>query len=278
MARLNIHPGDRFGMLTVISEHPQRTKKQLRQFNCKCDCGRDALVQGSLMKSGWTKSCGCLAGQEKSLAVEMIGFVKGRLTIVNAAPSSPAYPGQRMWLCACSCGGSVVIPTALIRRPSYQSCGCRMLENRRVQCTNQKTHGLGNTPEYNVWACMHRRCYNSNEQHYSRYGGRGIVVCPEWHDFKRFYADMGPRPSAEHTIERKANNGPYSPWNCVWATKTAQARNTRRNHLVTHNGETLCLAEWSERTGFKLHTILCRLRRGWSIEDALTKPLRSRAL
>ena len=81
---------------------------------------------------------------------------------------------------------------------------------------------------------------------------------------------MGPRPTANHSLDRLNTDSDYSPTNCRWATRKEQARNTRRNRTVTFRGLTLCVAQWAEETGIPKFAIIDRLNRGWNIEDALT--------
>lgn len=126
-------------------------------------------------------------------------------------------------------------------------------------------------PLYNVWAKMIRRCVDPRVKEYANYGARGIKVCNEWvDDFWTFVADMGPRPTPKHTVERIRNNGPYAPTNCRWATHAEQKLNTRRSRVITFRGKTLPVTEWARRVGLHPATVFTRLRNGCSPDVALT--------
>lgn len=116
---------------------------------------------------------------------------------------------------------------------------------------------------------MRQRCANPNHPQFKDWGGRGIVVCDRWQVYANFLADMGEKPD-DRFIERDDNDGNYEPGNCRWATRSEQLRNTRRNHHLTHDGITLCVADWADRIGVKRNTIYHRLNVGWSIEETLT--------
>lgn len=133
-------------------------------------------------------------------------------------------------------------------------------------------HGRSYDAEYRAWKRIRQRCFNPNYHSFADYGGRGILVCTRWEDPTAFLADMGPMPSPQHSIERIDNDGPYSPENCRWALPKEQASNRRTTVLLTHNGETKTMAEWSRITGIGKTTLSNRLKAGWSHEGALTTP------
>jgi hypothetical protein len=132
------------------------------------------------------------------------------------------------------------------------------------------------TPEYEAWQSMKARCLNPRHRFFKHYGGRGIKVCEQWRQsFANFVADMGPRPSPDHSLDRIDNNGHYGPGNCRWVTQKEQCNNRRSNHHVTFNGETRTISQWAEVTGILKSCIRLRLKAGWSIEAALTTPSRA---
>lgn len=118
------------------------------------------------------------------------------------------------------------------------------------------------TVEYKTWNGMKKRCYNVKCERYPRYGGRGIRVCSRWRDsFEVFLADMGPKPSAAHQLDRINNDLDYEPSNCRWATRIQQARNRSRVKVLTYCGQTHSLQRWAEIIGVSYKTLWVRTRR-----------------
>jgi hypothetical protein len=129
--------------------------------------------------------------------------------------------------------------------------------------------------EYSCWSSMIQRCCNSNNPRYKDYGGRGIQVCKRWLEFKNFYEDVGEVPKGM-TFDRRDNDGDYEPSNWRFATLREQANNNRRNVTKTFDGATLTVSEWARRVGMQCETLRTRLRRGMSLEIALTRPVRKK--
>jgi hypothetical protein len=134
----------------------------------------------------------------------------------------------------------------------------------------QAKHGMWKKPEYDAWRNMKARCLNPRHRLYAWYGGRGIGVCKAWRrSFKKFFSDVGPRPSSVHSLGRIDNDRGYEPDNVRWMTISEQKRCTSYNRYFTINGRSMVLTDWAKEFGVPLATVTARVNRGWSIEEAL---------
>src|SRR5687767_5549656 len=136
-------------------------------------------------------------------------------------------------------------------------------------------HIMSAIPGYYSWSKLKSRCLNPKDKKYEYYGGKGVTVCDRWIDsFENFLEDMGERPSASHSIDRYPNkNGNYEPGNCRWATDKEQNRNRNYCRMITYNGMTKSMIEWSEFLGIEYRLIAARIITGrWSIERAFSTP------
>jgi hypothetical protein len=212
-----------------------------------------------------------------SRILDLTGERFGRLVVLQRAADYvlPSGLHKVMWLCRCDCGRTKEVQRASLRSGRTNSCGCLHNEQLRERSTKHG-HNIRDkiSPIYRVWASMLGRCRNPNDKRWAHYGGRGINVCPQWHNFSVFLADMG-RPPDGLSIDRIDVNGDYCPENCRWATNAEQSRNRTTNHWVTYNGKAMILADAAKAAGLTPLTLLKRIQRGWPEED-LFKPVRPR--
>lgn len=206
--------------------------------------------------------------------IDLTGKRFGRLVVIEE-DNFIKYDRPR-WLCRCDCGKEVVVRANSLRRGGTMSCGCAKKEHARALSESRITHGQSKSRIYNIWFSMKSRCYKVKDHSYSRYGGRGIIVCDEWrNNFQSFYDwAIANGYHEDRSIDRINNNGNYCPENCRWVDFNVQNNNTNRNHYVTYNGETLTIAQWSKKRGINKNTLHSRLTKyGWSIERALAEGL-----
>jgi hypothetical protein len=183
---------------------------------------------------------------------DLTGKKFGRLTVIKQAETKNK---KTYWLCQCECGNEKIVWAWDLKSGSTRSCGCLAKETK-----SQLKHGHAGTALYKKWVGIKTRCYNSKEKAYKHYGARGIGMCIEWQeDYMNFYnwaINNGYKKGL--TIDRIDVNKDYSPENCRWADLETQANNKRNNHLITFNGETHTIAEWSRILNISTHVIYTR--------------------
>lgn len=174
---------------------------------------------------------------------------------------------SRMWVCLCDCGNMKVTASSNLVNGNVKSCGCLKRTNKKIY---EETHARVRR----IWVHMHNRCYKPATPHFERWGGRGIVVCNEWHKFTAFKEWAYKNGySKDLTIDRINNDGNYEPSNCRWSTVTIQNRNRRTNLYFTIDGHTESFAGLCEKFGISRTIAWRRLKRGWDIVKVLTTPI-----
>ena len=200
--------------------------------------------------------------------IDMTGQKYGKLTVLSFY-GRQGKSQHATWKCRCDCGNIKIIVGASIRAKRSLSCGCES-KNTRFTSKRMKKHGKSYDRVYKIWQGMIKRCLDSNGQKSHLYFGKGIKVCERWKKFENFYADMGD-PAPKMTLDRIDGNGNYEPSNCRWASREVQANNTSSNKKIQFNGQILNAGQWAKKIGIKPNTLIYRLRRGWTVERALTR-------
>lgn len=192
----------------------------------------------------------------------------GRLTVIDRVSDRA--------VCRCDCGNEATVRMDKLRDGRKKSCGCLAIEHHAAMLTlgeaNAATRreasqrlrdelaAARNTPEAKnrqrlarVWATMKSRCNNPNYAGYESYGGRGIYIAAEWLVPGAFLAWAEAQPDNHLWLERKDNDGPYSPENCRFATAKDQASNRRNTLWVTNGAETKPLQFVVDRLQLNYH-------------------------
>ena len=212
--------------------------------------------------SGSTVSCGCHAKKALRDANEDLKTLVcksdkyGKMTIIQEVESVKTRKGNdRRVLCHCECGERKVVSLQALRNGGTVSCGCYRRSRESKHCT----HGMKGTPTYYIWGTMKARCNPANATTRSRYAGRGIKVCKRWMKFENFLADMGVRPSDQHSLDRINNDGNYCKTNCRWVLPLVQSNNKSNTLIITLEGVSKPRMEWCRTLGITKSMLTYRL-------------------
>lgn len=179
------------------------------------------------------------------------------------------------WHVRCDCGNENDMRPIEIIKGKIVSCGCYRKSGKQVE-KRCLVHGESHTRLHNIWCGINKRCdpTHANMRNYSK---NNISMCEEWRDYTKFAEWARTNGYQEDlSIERINVMGDYCPDNCTWISMEKQARNRTTTRWVEYQGRRMSLAEAAEITGLPYKQVHARLKSGWSLEDALTKPLRIR--
>ncbi len=169
------------------------------------------------------------------------------------------------WICRCKCGRVVTVKADSLLSGHTKSCGCL-----------KRKHGYADSERlYETWRNMRRRCSDKRNNRWKQYGGKGVVVCPEWNEYLAFRSWAMANGYAENlTIDRIDVNGNYCPQNCRWADRLTQANNTTRNRWIEYQGRRFTMAEFARYLGLSYSALQHRIERGWSLVRTVHQPPR----
>lgn len=229
--------GQTFGRLKVLCRAARIGTSAA--WLCRCVCGQVTTVKTHLLRNGMTKSCGCLKRDVSAARFfrDLTGKRFHRLTVIERAPAIEGGRKRVRWLCQCDCGSQTVAATDKLTSGKMKSCGCwhRDFVSKHGATSQDRDPLLNST--YHSWQALKQRCTNPNAPGYAYYGGRGISFDPRWKKFEAFLADMGKKPSLDHSIDRIDSAGNYELSNCRWATKSQQASNRSWSTSSAWSGE-----------------------------------------
>lgn len=171
-------------------------------------------------------------------AADLKGQVFGRLTVIGKSNRISRSGRLSYWHCLCKCGNKTEVTVSALRKGSSKSCGCLTKDSATK-------HGYSYSPLYTVLNSMKDRCYKTNCSCYPNYGGRGIKICQEWLDSVEAFIKWGESNgySKGLQIDRKDNDGDYSPENCRFVTRQKNMMNRRVTTYILLDGHKIAWAD-----------------------------------
>lgn len=260
---LNSFIGKKYNKLTIISDNGIRNSS--RYVIAMCECGNTNEFRLRALKTGNTKSCGCIIKGDPDkliskrynhfIIISFLGYINGKSNV----------------LVECDCGKQKSIFLNDLKTGNTKSCGC----------IKEVKNGLSNHPIHRIWIKMILRCTDPTEKSYKYYGAKGVKVCDEWlTDFMCFYNWAKERWAFGLQLDKdllapKKIGLLYSPEYCCFLTPKQNCRNRSNNNIIEYNNEKHCITEWAEILSIPYTTLKARLKRGWSVEKSFTEPLKN---
>jgi hypothetical protein len=198
--------------------------------------------------------------------IDLSGRTFGAWAVLQKA--GPSTNGKTLWLCRCVCGTRKEVIGRNLTNGRSNSCGCKAEELAQQKLATLGARVMHDSPGYNSWSGAKDRCRDPKDKSYKNYGGRGIEF--RLPDYPTFWKHMKDTWFEGAQLDRRKNAEHYELGNVRWVTAKVNSRNTRVNHNITHNGETMSMTAWAERLNIPKATLFWRINAGWAVEKALT--------
>ena len=191
----------------------------------------------------------------------------GKLNVMSRAEKN-TKSGNAMWICKCDCGNLSTVIGSHLRSGKTSSCGCNRISERSMGHSKDRL--------YRTWLGMHNRCYDPNHDRFKWYGGKGVSISDDWHDFMTFRIwALSNGYTDELTIDRIDADGNYCPDNCKWVDMKVQANNRSNNRILRYRDKRYTATQLAEAHGLSPHTVFNRLKLGWTVDQIVNTPERS---
>lgn len=256
--------GHKIGHWTLLEDLGRIYSRRIVKVRCVCNF--EKYIDYAEIKRGKSTNCGC---QVRNNPKSWLGKKVNRLTIIEILGTEN---GKTRVKCICECGVQAVIRFDSLMNSSTKSCGC--LHGESVNQQEESWHLI-----YIIWAGMRTRCNTKHAKAYKNYGAIGVEICPEWDEFIPFYnwcRANGWKKGLQIDKDILSTEIPgkiYSPSTCCFVTRKQNMNRTTKNVFLEYNGDRLTMSQWSEKMNISYQLLAGRIKSGWSIEDAIEKPL-----
>lgn len=264
MQNIDKYIGGKIGHWTILEDLGMIY--QYRIVKVQCICGHIKYIHFAELKRGKSTNCGC---QVRNNPLNWIGKKINRLTIIKILE---VQNGKTRVQCICDCGKKRIVRFDSLMNKSTSSCGCYGIQVK-------KKHGQIDHPLYNVWVGMRNRCNDESAKSYKNYGGKGVVVCKEWSDFKNFY-EWGIKNGWSKGLQldkdilaKEIPGKLYSPKTCCFVTRKENMNRTTKCVFIEYKGETKTMKGWSEFLNIPYHVIVGRYHSKWPIDKIFNTPV-----
>ena len=233
--------GQKFGRLTVLSF--DSVKKHQSMWKCKCDCGNETIVSASHLKSGHTKSCGCLMRETSAINMRNVSFKTGcsleRLYAVWSEmmlrcnkPTNKAYKhygGRGIKVCK-------EWQDYLVFKEWAYSHGYD--ENAKFQeCTIDRIDVNGDyCPENCRWTINSEQCINKQDTVYVELNGERMALSQAAEKLHMNYGTLNSRINKLHWSIERALSTPVR--DCGWRRHDPDNPKPRHHKRVNQKKET----------------------------------------